>query len=98
MADKEELESFNFDKKGQEIYDILKVSMEKIYALKDEGVLVSRDSVKEVCAEEIADIKAIVKDMNSDEKASFEYEINKLVAAPVNALINIFEINVDGLR
>lgn len=98
MADKEELDKFEFDEKGQEIYDILKASMEKIYALKDEGVLVSRDSVKEVCAEEIANIKAIVKDMNSDEKASFEYEINKLVAAPVNALINIFEINVDGLR
>lgn len=98
LAELEELESFNFDEKGQAIYDILKASVIEVYALKDEGVLVSKAYVKEYCAEEIAEIKAISGTMSADEKASFENECGKINAGVAEELLELFEINVANYR
>jgi len=95
MEELEECDLLNLDAKGQEIYDMLKVAVNEVFALKDEGFMVSKAYVRETYSSEIADIADIVDSMTAEERAAFEYEMGKFNPTPANALINLFDININ---
>ena len=95
IAEKEELEIFYFDEKGQEIFDFLKSASTEVVGWRDSGVIVSNEYVREVYDEEIIYIKGILDGMTTEERDAFEFEVNKLSAVVTSDLARIFNVNIN---
>ncbi len=95
IAEKEELEVFEFDEKGQTIFDFLKTCSAEVYALENTGFVVSNAYVRSTYSNEIAQITAILDGMTTEERELFEFEVNKLNVVVLKDLVSLFDVNIN---
>ena len=95
MQEKDELEVFSFDEKGQIIYNHLKTCANEVYAMRETGLIVSNSYVRNTYNEQIQEIVDILDGMSPEERDAFEFEVNKLNTVVLKDLVDLFDVNIN---
>lgn len=94
-----------FDEKGARVFELLMNGVSEVYALQDEGIVISNTYVRSVYAESAQEIRNIVQGdgtdeypgMTDEEKEAFKSALINLNAGAFLQLAQIFNVNFDGL-
>ncbi len=94
-----------FDEKGARVFELLMNGVSEVYALQDEGIVISNTYVRSLYAESAQEIRNIVQGdgtdeypgMTDEEKEAFKSALINLNAGAFLQLAQIFNVNFDGL-